>query len=207
MKARYFLSVCLLAGVAAFSANAQVNADLAVGVGTPSVSSSGQSIDTFGTGSLFQTPSMNGAFGKISGDLMLKAALGIGAEYSFRFSQGPYAGINYRPSFYDVNAVFAPSLHTRRVRPEFQAGLGGMNLSFYYNQSSCSAFGGCQSSSTQVDSSRHFQLHGLAAVRFYVTPKVFIRPEVDVHWVNNLFQFGSNFVPQYGVSLGYSFGE
>jgi hypothetical protein len=30
---------------------------------------------------------------------------------------------------------------------------------------------------------------------------------VDVHWVNNFFQFGSGWVPQYSVAVGYRFGE
>jgi hypothetical protein len=29
----------------------------------------------------------------------------------------------------------------------------------------------------------------------------------DVHYVNNFFPFGSNWVPRYSVSLGYSFGK
>jgi hypothetical protein len=44
-------------------------------------------------------------------------------------------------------------------------------------------------------------------VRFYVKDNVFIRPQVDVHWVKNLFQFGSNWVPEYGAAIGYSFGR
>jgi serine/threonine protein kinase/Tol biopolymer transport system component len=39
------------------------------------------------------------------------------------------------------------------------------------------------------------------------TPRVFIRPQFDYHWVNNFFQFGSNSVPQFSASVGYSFGE
>jgi hypothetical protein len=45
-----------------------------------------------------------------------------------------------------------------------------------------------------------------AAVRLYATPHIFVRPAVDVHWVNNNFQFGSNWVPQYSIGVGYSFG-
>lgn len=205
MKLQVFGSVCLMA-FAAGAALAQVNADIAIGAGTASVGSSNQSIDTFGTGSTFSTPSLHGGFGKVSGDLMLKSWLGVGAEYSFRFSKSPYAGLDYRPSFYDVNAVISPSLHNKRIRPEFQAGIGGMNLSFYETQSGCDAFGGCSSSSSLVESSHHLQFHGLAALRFYATPHVWVRPEVEIHYARNLFQFGSNAVPQYGVSVGYTFG-
>ena len=186
-------------------ARGQLNADIAFGTGTASAPSAGTSINTFGNGILLGTPSLHGAFGKISGDLMLKSWLGVGAEYSFRYSQGLYAGLGYRPSFYDVNAVFAPPLHTRRIQPELQVGLGGMRLGFYQNQSDCNSFTGCSASSSLLGSSSHFQVHELAAVRIYLTHRIFVRPEVDLHEVKNLFQFGNSFVPQYGVSLGYSF--
>jgi hypothetical protein len=207
MKLKSVLSVCLMAGLSVSFVRAQANADISFGVGTTSDAANKQGIDTFGTGTLFNSPSMHGGFGKVSGDLMLKPSFGVGAEYSFRFSQGAYAGLNYRPSFYDVNAIFAPKLHNSRIQPEFQAGLGGMRLSFYENQSGCDAFGGCSSTNSFVESSNHFQVHGLAGVRFYVTPKIFVRPEIDAHWVKNLFQFQSDFVPEYGVSVGYSFGR
>jgi hypothetical protein len=140
---------------------------------------------------------------------MFKPWLGVGADYTWRYSQGAYAGLGYRPSFYDINAVFRPGAGTgtRKIEPEFQAGLGGMRIGFYQNQTFCNSFTGCSATSDSVGSSQHFQVHGLAAARFYVTRSVFVRPEVEVHWVNNLFQFGSNWVPQYGVSLGYSFGR
>jgi len=44
-------------------------------------------------------------------------------------------------------------------------------------------------------------------VRLYVTDHLFVRPQVDAHYVDNFFQFGSNWVPEYGASVGWSFGE
>lgn len=198
---------CIFLGVSTQFAHAQPKGDVTFGVGTATAPASSQGIDTFGTGELLSPPKLNGAFGKIGADIMLTPHFGMGAEYSFRFAQGNYAGLNYRPSFYDFNAIIMPTLHTSRIQPEFQAGLGGANLRFYYNQSYCDQFVGCSNSNSFLESSNHFQLHGLAAVRFYVTPSLFIRPEVDIHWVNNFFQFGSDFVPQYGASIGYSFGR
>jgi len=189
------------------AAKAQSTADVAFGTSTTSVPSTGTSINTFGDGTLYSTPSMHGAFGKVSGNVMFNSWFGLGGDYTWRYSQGDYAGLGYRPSFYDVNAVFKPSVGSRRIEPEFQAGLGGMRLGFYQNRTYCNSFTGCSGSSNLVGSSNHFQVHGLTGVRFYVTRSVFVRPEVEVHWVNNLFQFGSNWVPQYGVSLGYSFGR
>lgn len=127
--------------------------------------------------------------------------LGIGAETSFRFRRGPYAGLDYRPRFYDFNVIVQPALRATRFVPEMQAGLGGAKLTFYYSQPFCSIFGACQISSS------HFQLHAAGGLRVSVTQHVFIRPQIDVHWVHHFSQFGSNVVPQYGVAIGYTFGR
>lgn len=182
------------------------------GLGTAQVKSSGQQIDTFGASDgdiLFPTPNMGGIFGSFGGDFMWKRTLGFGAEYSTRFAQADYAGLNYRPSFYDFNAIFHPFPLPRstRVVPEFQAGLGGVNLQFYVNQQFCDAFSGCSTSNQFLESSNHFQLHGAAAVRIYLTSHIFIKPQVDIHWVNNFFQFGSDWVPEYSMAIGISTGN
>ncbi len=57
--------------------------------------------------------------------------IGFGAEFFSRFSQGGYAGLNYRPKFYDFNVVWMPIPKLKYVAPEFQAGIGGASLSFY----------------------------------------------------------------------------
>jgi len=44
-------------------------------------------------------------------------------------------------------------------------------------------------------------------VRLYVKPSIYIRPQVDVHWVNNFQEFGSSWAPEYSVAIGYSFGS
>lgn len=181
--------------------------DAYVGLGTAMNSSSQQATDTFGNGSLYYPPRMGGLFMTYGGDFMLTPHFGVGAESSFRTSQGSYAGLTYRPTFYDFNAVWHPVSSARRVVPEFQAGLGGANLKFYATQQYCDAFAGCSSSNSYLESSNHFQTHFSAGVRFYVTDNLFVRPQVDVHWVKNFFQFGSNWVPEYGAAIGYSFGR
>jgi hypothetical protein len=175
------------------------------GMGTARDTSNGQSFDFFGTGIPKSTPSLDGLFGTFGGDFMLRHNLGIGAEYSWRFSQHPYADLSYRPAFWDFNAVFQPTFAQKRIVPEFQGGLGGANLKFYVPQQSCLV--SCQTFNTLIQSSNHFQVHGLAAVRFYVHGNVFVRPQVDLRWVHNFVEFGRDFVPQYGVSVGYTFGE
>jgi outer membrane protein W len=182
--------------------------DVFAGVGTATAPSSGNSIDTFSTGTPFTTPKLGGAFGKVGADFMFSKHFGVGAETDWRFSQGSYTGLNYRPVFYDFNAIWAPTgTAERRVVPELQGGVGGAHLSFYYPSSSCDVFAGCSSSNLFLESSNHFQVHMEAGVRFYVTHHLFVRPQVDAHYVNNFFQFGSNWVPEYGASLGWSFAS
>jgi len=186
---------------------AQSGPDVFFGVGTATDSSSNTPIDTFGTGNAFTSPKLGGTFGRVGADFMLGHHLGVGAETDWRFSQGSYAGLNYRPLFYDFNVIWTPTGTTeRRIVPELEAGVGGARMSFYYPSSYCDQFAGCSSSNTFVESSNHFQTHLGAGIRFYVTPHIFIRPQVDAHYVNNFFQFGSNWVPEYGGSIGWSFG-
>ncbi len=187
-------------------AHAQEGPDVFFGVGTATAPSSNQQIDTFGDGTLYNTPKLTGTFGKVGADIMITPHFGVGGETDFRFSQGPYAGLNYRPVFYDFNGIYAPTFSRfKRIVPEFQAGIGGMNIKFYYTSAYCDQFAGCQSNNQYIESSNHFQFHLEAGLRVYVTPHIFVRPQVDAHWVNNLYQFGSNWVPEYGASIGWSF--
>jgi hypothetical protein len=73
---------------------------------------------TFGDGNLYGGTRMGGLFGTVGGDFLLNNHFGIGAETSFRFSQGAYAGLTYRPLFYDVNAIWAPGTKAKRFVPE-----------------------------------------------------------------------------------------
>lgn len=187
-------------------ANAQT-ASAYFGLGTATNSSSGRGIDTFGNGTIFNTPKMGGLFGTIGADFMFRPHLGIGAETSFRFAQGDYAGLKYRPTFYDFNAIWQPVSGRSPIVPEFQAGLGGANLKFYYSQQFCNIFAGCSTSNVYLESSNHFQFHFSGGVRLYVRERVFIRPQIDVRWVNNFFQFGRSWTPQYSIVIGYTFGR
>lgn len=200
----FLLFALLLLGSVPF-ARAQ-NASVYFGLGTARDSSNGQAIDTFGNGTLFNTPRMGGLFETIGGDAMFRPSFGVGFETAFQ-SQRNYGGLNYRPLFYDFNAIYEPLPGSRTIVPELQAGLGGANLRFYLNQSFCDSFGGCSNSNTFLESSNHLQLHLGGGVRVYLRGGLFIRPQIDGHWVNNFFQFGSNWVPQYSMALGYTFGR
>lgn len=176
-----------------------------IGFGTATDSSNGQRIDTFGTGTPLATPKMSGLFVTLGGDFMFKKNLGFGVESSWRGGKGLYAGLDYRPTFYDFNAVWRPTSKSNRIVPMIQGGLGGVKLSFFANQQFCNPFTGCTTSTGLLGSSSHFQLHAAGGVRLYVKSNVFIEPRVDLHYVPNFFQFGSNVVPQYAIALGYTF--
>jgi hypothetical protein len=195
------LFVALLFGTVG-TANAQ-SGEVYFNLGTATDKSNGQLVDTFHDGTLFPTPKMTGFFGGFGGSFMFKPTIGFGAEYFARFSQGPYAGLNYRPKFYDFNAIWKP-LPNARVVPELQGGIGGASLSFYFPQQ-CNAFA-CSSNSF-VGSSRHFQVHLGAGVNVYVRGGIFVRPQVDIRYVKNFFQFGNNWTPAYSVAFGYTFGR
>jgi hypothetical protein len=201
-------SLSIFAGLVAAApfATAQIpQANVYFGLGTATADSNGQAIDPLGTGIFSSTPKLNGLFADAGGSLMLTQHFGAGAQISWRAGEGSYAGLNYRPLFYDFNAIWQP-VKTSRIVPELQAGLGGARFRFSANTQACDQLVGCSTVSLGSESSNHFTTHLAAAVRLYATHRVFVRPAVDVHWVNNNFQFGSNWVPQYSIGVGYSFG-
>jgi hypothetical protein len=200
-----FLLTLLAVSAASFMTAQSV--DAYAGVGTNVAASNGQAIDTFGTGNLYSTPRMSGLFTVIGGTFMFTPHFGVGGETSFRNSQGDYAGLKYRPLFYDFNGVWKPLANSHRFVPEFQAGLGAVNTKFYYSQQSCDAFAGCSTSNSFLESSNHFQAHFAAGLDIYIKNGFFFRPQVDGRWVNNFFQFGSDWVPQYTAAIGYTFGR
>jgi hypothetical protein len=205
---RFAVALTLLTTVFSVCANAQTGAriDAYFGLGSARVGSSNQLIDT-GTGVSTITPSMGGVFGTVGGGVMLTPSLGVGAQVAFRLAQGDYAGLGYRPVFYDFNGIFTPSLGSRRIMPEFQAGIGGASLRFYGpTATSCDYYTGrC---TNFIGSNNHFQLHAAAGLRLYVKDNIFIRPQLDYHWVNNLTnEFKSNSVPTFSVAIGFSAGR
>lgn len=151
--------------------------------------------------------SMGGVFGVYGADFMIKPHFGINGEYSFRFAQASYLpseGLNVRPAFYDFNAVYQPTSGDKRIVPVLEGGIGGAKLSFYVSQQAGSIF----NQSQFFVSSNHFQVHGAVGVKFYVNSDIFIKPQIDIHWVPNMTdQYGRNTVPQYTISIGYTFGR
>jgi hypothetical protein len=178
-----------------------------IGASGANAKSSGLSIDTFGDGNFYNTPSLDGAFMNLGASLMLTPRFGLGGELSFKPGKSDYAGLEYRPLFWDLNGIVHPVTSSKRIVPEIQGGLGGVNLRFYYPSQGCNVFAGCNTQNLFLQSSNHFQLHAGAGVALFVTDHLFVEPKVDLHWVHNFFQFGTNWVPQYGINIGYKFGE
>ncbi len=207
MKTIYsiILSGFLLVSLAGLAQGQSV--DAYVGLGTAMANPANLSSDTFGDGNIYGGSRLGGLFGTVGADVLITRHFGIGAESSFRLAQGAYAGLNYRPVFYDFNGIWTPASHSHHVVPEIQAGLGGVNLNYYYPSTYCDQFVGCSTSNQYVESSHHFQAHFGVGVRLYTIGGLYIRPQVDVHWVNDFYQFGQNWVPEYGAVIGYSFGH
>jgi hypothetical protein len=141
-------------------------------------------------------------FTQFGASVFITKHLGVGGEIFWRSLHGDYAGIQYRPTFYNFDAIFRPATDkTKRFTPEFRAGIGGVHVNFFLvDQPSCAQVPACPSSN-------HFQVHLGAAARLYFTDHFFLRPALDLHYVNNLSELGSNWVPQYSVAIGYSLGK
>jgi hypothetical protein len=141
-----------------------------------------------------------GVYPSFSGDFLFKKSFGLGAEVSWRATQASYAGIApYRPVFYNVNAVYAPSFP--RVTPELIAGIGAESLRFYQPYLVC-GFTGC----TNYTSSNHLMGVVGGGLRLYVWGHMFVRPEMRAYLIRNNVEFNTNHVIRYGASIGYTFG-
>ena len=174
--------------------------DLSFGVGTL-VAPSSSAVPLTPSGPLVAQQSLSGgAYPTFGLDFIFYHNLGIGFNVAWRASQGLYQGFQpYRPFLYDVGAVYAPPLG-KRAQLELSAGIGAESIRFYTPVVSCS-FTGC----TNFVSSNHFLGQFGGAVRLYVTPKIFIRPEAHLYLINNNIEFSSSRTTRVGVSIGYSF--
>ena len=189
-----------------------VSAYFGMGTATDSASPSALTLDGI---TFFPREHMGGLFGLFGADFMVTPHFGVGGEYAFRFAQANYVpglGLNARPSFYDFNMVYEPLKELKLLVPVFQAGLGGARVSYYLNQQTCSVLSGCSSASTLVDQANHFQFHFSGGVQWHLTESVFVRPQIDVHWIHGFNDpsapvYGRNWVPQYTVAIGYTFGS
>jgi hypothetical protein len=189
------------AALAVFSSLAQAQRiDIAFGVSTvlaPGPSTVDQS------GDVLQSLS-GGAYPGVSGDVLFWHNLGVGAEVSWRGSQGGglYSaedGLNYRPLFYNFNAVYSPKLASH-VYLELVGGVGAMDTHFY-QCNGCQQFGG----SSEVATSNHFDVDFGGGIKLYLKHGFFIRPEARVYWINNDTNYVGSHATRVGASIGYTF--
>jgi len=181
------------AALAAFSNFAQAQkVDLAFGVSTveaPAANSSGPSL----TG---------GTYPGFSGDVLFWHHVGIGGEVYWRATQSDNylgSGFNYRPLFYDFNAVYSPKLASHTYL-ELVGGIGALSTRFYTG-TTCGPY-----SCSNYQSSNHFMGDFGAGIKFYPKGGFFIRPEARVYLVNNNVDYSSSHVTRFGASIGYTFG-
>lgn len=180
-----FALICLLGS----PAHAQ-QFDLSFGVSGLTGPASTDTLQTIG----------GGAYPTFGLDFLFYHNLGVGFNASFRARQNLFEGFQpFRPYFYDVDAVWAPPLG-KRAQAELSAGIGVESIHFYTPTFQCS-FTGC----TNFVSSNHFLGQFGAAMRFYVTSKIFIRPEAHIYVVRNNVEFSGSHANRFGVSIGYSF--
>jgi hypothetical protein len=197
---RYVATLIVSAGLAATPLHAQ-QVDLFLGIGTARASSNGQSIDTFGDGTLYSTPALNGVFTDFGGAVFLNKQFGVGFTGTWRAAKD-YAGLLYRPSFYVFDGVYQPArLRAERIVPDLRLGIGLASVNFDYDDpNACAQVPGCPAS-------HHLVGHGGIGVRLYVFRHLFLRPAADVLYVRDYFPFGTNWVPKYSMGIGYSFGK
>ena len=171
----------------------------------------GQFTDSpFVPGSCEPGHTMGGVFGVFGVDFMFRPHFGVNGEYAFRFAQAEYlpiAGLKMRPGFYDFNAVYEP-ISGSRIVPLIEGGIGGARMALYVTQQCSIANINCTASYPAGVNANHFQVHGGLGVKLYVKPALFIKPQFDIHYVTHLTdQFGRNWVPEFTVAVGYTFGE
>jgi hypothetical protein len=145
-----------------------------------------------------------GTFLGFSGDVLFWKNLGVGAEVNWRASQGggtylDQFGLNYRPVFYNFNAVYSPKLASHAYL-ELVGGIGGMSTHLYQCDN-CGFSGGA----SEVASSTHFDADFGGGLKLYVHRGLFIRPEARVYWINNDTNFSGNHATRVGASIGYTF--
>jgi hypothetical protein len=174
--------------------------DAAFGVGTilaPGASSA--------SGSEYPVSLSGGLYTGLSGDLIFWRNLGVGAEVFWRASQavnyGGSVGVNYRPFFYDFNAVYSPKL-ANRTYLELVGGLGGLDTRFY----ECPDYDCNLGYSNGVNSFAHFDVDFGGGVKFYAKRGIFIRPEARYYFIRNDTNFSSNHAARVSISIGYTFG-
>lgn len=217
---RYSLVIVPLV-LAAVPAHAQTSFDLNIGFGTARDSSNGGGIDnnpndlnylgacvpSSANANCSANPSLGGFFLGLGGDLVFQKHFGFGADVSFQPARSNYGPLQYRQTFYDFNGIFLP-VNQKKVQLQVLGGIGGAKTGFTLSQNQCVGTAVCTLVNQPLGNSNHFQVHAGVGVELFVTEHMFVRPQVDLHYVPNFTdQFGRTTVPQFMIWVGYSFGD
>jgi hypothetical protein len=145
-----------------------------------------------------------GVYPGVGADLIIWHNLGVGGQVSWKASRALYQGfVDYRPIFYDINAVYARK--AGRVGFAAMGGIGAESTRFY--QDSCVSFNPTTGQCSNFVSSNHFLTHLGGALRLYITPSVYLAPEIHYYYVRNNVEFTSPNVTRYSLNIGYTFGK
>jgi hypothetical protein len=145
-----------------------------------------------------------GVYPSFAADFLLFHNLGVGGEVSWRATRALYQGqLDYRPIFYDFNAVYARKVS--RVGFAAMGGIGAQSTRFY--ESGCVSINPQTGQCNNFISSNHFLVHLGAALRLYVTHSVYVAPELHYYYVRNNVEFTSPNVTRYSLNIGYTFGK
>jgi hypothetical protein len=201
-------------------AHAQYGFDIGVGFGAMQDKAASAGLDsstlasctTATDAACVNTSKLNSVAMGISGNVMAWKHFGVGAEVNFQPSKSDYmnamstAGYNIqsRMTLFDANGIYQP-IRTKKVAFQVSGGAGVANLRYYESAQTGTAIG-ASNYNVYFGSNNHFQVHGGVGVQLYLTDHIFLRPQFDVHYVNNLTQFGSKIVTSETVWLGYTFG-
>jgi len=202
-------------------ASAQFSVDAYIGAGSYWNKSNNQGIDnlnsptnalgpcTLNSGDTYcqATSSLNSVFMGIGGDIMFKKQFGFGANVDFMPARKDYGPLQFRQTFYDFNGIYQP-FSSKRAALRFEGGIGAAHTGFAITQSGCVGTAVCSSSTSPIGTANHFDVHIGAGLMLYVTNHVFVKPQVDLHYVSGFTdQFNSNLTPGFMVSVGYSSGD
>lgn len=144
----------------------------------------------------------SGAYIHLGGDYEFWHNVGFGGEVSWRATQAYWGGtLPYRPIFFDFDGVYSPKLG-KRAAVVLKAGIGAESLHFYTGTYSC-GYLGC----SNYQSASHFMGVLGGGIRLYPKGGFFVEPQANLYLVHNNFEFSGPRVAQYGLSIGYTFGE
>ncbi|MGB9195783.1 MAG: hypothetical protein WCB53_02525 [Terriglobales bacterium] len=188
------LACATIIGTSNFAQAQRVDFGFAVsGIEAPSASSA--------DGSHTGVSLTGGTYLGFNGDVLFWHNLGFGAEINWRASQAQDyfgQGFNYRPIFYNFNAVYSPKIASH-VYVDLVAGIGAEDT-HYYTGTVCGIY-----SCSNYQSISHFDGDFGGGLKLLATHHIFIRPEARVYLVNNNQEFSSNHLVRYGATLGYTF--